>query len=106
MRHDASPTFGLFIAVIAGAISASKGRSAAGYGALACVIFFLLWDLLSVSSSTGSQYAAAMGVLALNAVLEGAVWGAFWGFAGGVIGRKVPRRPPRADSIAERQTDK
>jgi hypothetical protein len=75
MRQDASPVLGLLVGLIAGIVAGSRGRSGGGYGALAGAVFFLLWDVLSLPSSPTGKYAAAVGVVAVLAIVEGAVWG-------------------------------
>jgi hypothetical protein len=89
MRQDASPILGLFIGLIAGAVAGSRGRSGGGYGALAGALFFILWDTLQLVPSPTGYYAAAVGTVAVMAIVDGAVWGGLWGLVGGWLGRKM-----------------
>jgi hypothetical protein len=100
MDYGAAPTYCLFVALVAGAVAGSSGRSGGKYGAVAGGIFFILWELV-YPSPLSLRIGPPLGFGALSvgllvdssfAFLRGGIWGGLWGLFGGWLGRKM--NPP------------
>lgn len=89
MASDSGPVLGMVLSVQSATLATAARRSAARFGALGGMAFFVVWHVSRLEYSFTTSYFFALATTGLVATVEGTIWGGLWGGLVGWLGRRA-----------------